>query len=59
VRPGERSVNFAKEYFFPQGCPIHSAKGDLNGEKFKLDESYFQMMDLVTESVFGYPTSNN
>jgi|GEM_PF-5907552 len=50
-----QKVNFAKEYFPPQGCPIHGAKGDLNGEKFKLDEQYFEIMDEITNSVFGFP----
>jgi hypothetical protein len=50
-----QKVNFAKEYFPPQGCPIHGAKGNLNGEKFKLDEQYLAIMDGITNSVFGIP----
>jgi hypothetical protein len=54
-----QKVNFAKEYFPPQGCPIHGAKGNLNGEKFKLDEQYFAAMDEITNSVFGFPVQGS
>jgi hypothetical protein len=54
-----QNVNFAKEYFPPQGCPIHNAKGNLNGKKFKLDEQYFAIMDKITNSVFGFPVQGS
>lgn len=44
--------NFAESYYSPNGCPIFGVKGINNGEQFKLDERYFEVMDLITKSVF-------